>query len=89
MLFVIFVILIPITVWLILYFVSTRQESGSGASEPEAPIEVCAMCQHDFPLTELLEKEVGGYGRVYCFCGACIKDLYHEYENKTDIVTGE
>lgn len=88
MLFIIFVILTPIIVWLILHFMSSWQKSDS-ETEPEAPIEVCAMCQDDFPMTELLEKEVGGYGRVYCFCGPCIENLYNEYQNKTDIITGE
>ena len=74
MLFIIFVILTPIIV---------------SEAESEAPIEVCAMCQNEFPVTELLEKEVGGYGRVYCFCGPCIENLYNEYQNKTDIITGE
>ena len=89
MLFIIFVILTPIAVWLVLHFMSTRQKTGSETSEPSVPIEVCAMCQEEFPMTELLEKEVGGYGRVYCFCGSCIENLYHEYQNKTDIETGE
>ena len=88
MLFIIFVILTPIIVWLILHFVSSRQKLDSEAAS-EAPIEVCAMCQNEFPVTELLEKEVGGYGRVYCFCGPCIENLYNEYQNKTDIITGE
>ncbi len=89
MLFIIFVILTPIAVWLILHFLSSRRKSDSEEVEPEAQIEVCAMCQNDFPMTELLEKEVGGYGRVYCFCGPCIENLYSEYQNKTDIKTGE
>ena len=89
MLFIIFVILTPIAVWLILHFMSSRQKTDAEAVEPEAQIEVCAMCQNEFPMTELLEKEVGGYGRVYCFCGSCIKNLYNEYENKTDMKLGE
>ncbi len=88
MLFIIFVILTPIVVWLLLHFMSSRKKSDSEA-EPEAPIELCAMCQEEFPMTELLEKEIGGYGRVYCFCGTCIENLYNEYQNKTDIITGE
>ena len=89
MLFIIFVILTPIVVWLLLHFMSSRQKSDAEDAEPEAQIELCAMCQNEFPMTELLEKEVGGYGRVYCFCGMCIENLYQEYQNKTDIITGE
>ena len=89
MLFIIFVIFTPIAVWLLLHFMSVRQKSDSDAPEPEAQIEVCAMCQEEFPMPELLEKEVGGYGRVYCFCGLCIENLYNEYQNKTDIIIGE
>lgn len=89
MLFIIFVILTPIVVWALLHFNSSRQKSDSEATEPEAQIELCAMCQNEFPMIELLEKEVGDYGRVYCFCGPCIENLHHEYQNKTDIKTGE
>ena len=89
MLFIIFVIFTPIVVWLLLHFMSSRQNSDSDAPEPAAKIEICAMCQEEFPMTELLEKEIGGYGRVYCFCGQCIANLYNEYQNKTDIITGE
>ena len=89
MLFIIFVILTPIVVWLILHFMSSRQKADGDMAEPETQIEVCAMCQDEFPMTELLEKEVGGYGRVYCFCGPCIENLYLEYQNKTDSKTGE
>ena len=89
MLFIIFVILTPIVVWLLLHFTSSRQKSDAEDAEPEVQIELCAMCQNEFPMPELLEKEVGGYGRVYCFCGTCIENLYHEYQNKTDIKIGE
>ena len=88
MLFIIFVIFTPIVVWLLLHFMSKRK-ADSEAAEPEAQIELCAMCQNELPMTELLEKEVGGYGRVYCFCGPCIENLYNEYQNTTDIKTGE
>ena len=88
MLFIFFVIFTPIVVWLLLHFMSKRK-ADSEATEPEAQIELCAMCQNEFPMPELLEKEIGGYGRVYCFCGACIENLYTEYQNKTDIKTGE
>ncbi len=88
MLFIIFVILIPIAVWLLLHFMPSRQKSDSEDAEPEALIEVCAICQNEFPMPELLEKEVGGYSRVYCFCGTCIENLYHEYQNKTHSEVG-
>lgn len=87
MLFIIFVIITPITVWLILHFLS-RQKASTETTEPGAEIEICSMCQNEFPMTELLEKEVGNYGRVYCFCGVCIGNLYHEYQNKTDTKIG-
>ena len=88
MLFVIFVIFIPIAIWLILSFMS-RQKKGEETDEPKEPIELCAICQEEFPMNQLLEKEIGGYGRVYCFCGPCIENLYQEYQNTTDIKTGE
>ena len=88
MLFIIFVILTPIAVWLILHFIS-RRKANTEATDPGALIEVCAICQNEFTMNELLEKEVGGYSRVYCFCGQCIENLYNEYRNKTDTKTGE
>lgn len=88
MLFIIFVIFTPIAVWLILHFMS-RRKASTEVTEPGALMEVCAICQNEFTMTELLEKEVGGYGRVYCFCGPCIENLYNEYQNKTDTNTGE
>ena len=88
MLFIIFVIFTPIVVWLILHFMS-RRKASSETIEPGDLLEVCAICQNEFPMTELLEKEVGGYGRVYCFCRQCIENLYNEYRNKTDTNTGD
>ena len=88
MLFVIFVIFAPIAIWLILHLMS-RQKNGEDTDAPKEPIEICAICQEEFPMSQLLEKEVGGYSRVYCFCGQCIENLYHEYQNTTDIKTGE
>ena len=88
MLFIIFVIFIPIAVWLILHLMS-RQKARDETDEPKEPIELCAVCQEEFPMNQLLEKEIGGYGRVYCFCGQCIENLYHEYQNITDTQTGE
>ena len=87
MLFAIFVIITPIVVWLILHFMSRRKDSAE-TPEPEDLLELCAICQDEFTMRELLEKEVGGYGRVYCFCGQCIENLHNEYRNKTDINTG-
>lgn len=87
MLFIIFVILIPIAVWLILHFMSRRKDNVE--TQPAAPVEVCAFCQNEFLMSELLEKEVGGYGRVYCFCGQCIQNLYNEYQEQTQVKTGE
>ena len=88
MLFVIFVIFTPIAVWLILHLMS-RQKAGDASDELKDPIEICAVCQEEFPMSQLLEKEIGGYGRVYCFCGQCIENLHQEYQNTTDIKTGE
>ena len=88
MLFAIFVILAPAAIWLILHLMS-RREDDIDADEPTEQIEICAICQEEFPMSQLLEKEVGGYGRVYCFCGQCIENLYHEYQNTTDIKIGE
>ena len=88
MLFIIFVIFTPIAVWLLLHFMS-RRKAGMDIPEPGDLLEVCAICQNEFTMTELLEKEVGGYGRVYCFCGQCVENLYNEYRNKIDTNTGE
>ena len=66
MLFIIFVIFTPIVVWLILHFMS-RRKAGMETVEPGDLLEVCAICQNEFPMTELLEKEVGGYGRGLLF----------------------
>ena len=88
MLFAIFVIITPIVVWLILHLMSRRKDSVE-TTEPEDLLEVCAICQNEFTMRELLEKEVGGYGRVYCFCGQCIENLHNEYRNKIDTNIGE
>ena len=88
MLFVIFVIFAPIAIWLILHLMS-RQKADDDTDASKEPIELCAVCQEEFPMNQLLEKEIGGYGRVYCFCGQCIENLYQEYQNTTDIKTGE
>ena len=88
MLFPIFVIITPIVVWAILHFMSRRKASVE-TTEPEDLLELCAICQNEFTMSTLLEKEVGGYGKVYCFCGQCIENLHNEYRNKTDTNTGE
>lgn len=88
MLFIIFVIFTPIVVWLLLHFMS-RRKAGMEIPDPGDLLELCAICQNEFTMTELLEKEVGGYGRVYCFCGQCIENLYNEHRNKIDTNTGE
>ena len=88
MLFIIFVIVTPAVVWLLLHFLSRREADGE-AGGTAVLMEVCAVCQNEFAMTELLEKEVGGYGRVYCFCGRCIQNLHDEYRNKIDVSTGE
>ena len=49
MLFAIFVIFTPIVVWLILHFTS-RQKKGDETDVPKEPIEVCAVCQEEFPM---------------------------------------
>jgi hypothetical protein len=80
MLFYISIFFIPLAVWMILYLISKRKEE-KGAT-PKALVEECAICHEEFPVEELLEKEVGGYSRVYCFCGGCIEQLYREYQAK-------
>ncbi len=88
MLFAIFVIFTPLAIWLILHLMS-RQKERKETAEPKDPIEICAICQEEFPMSQLLEKEIGGYSRVYCFCGQCIENLYQEYQHTTDTQTGE
>lgn len=80
MLFYIFIFFIPVAVWLILQIVSKR----NGEEQKQPFLEVCSLCHEEFPTDELLEKEVGEYSRVYCFCGNCIDKLYHEYHAKTE-----
>jgi hypothetical protein len=75
---IVWIILIPLAVWIILHIVSKRREAENPA--PQILVDVCALCHEDFPVDELMEKEVGEYSRVYCFCGGCIEQLYHEYQ---------
>ena len=86
MFFVFFIIILPIAVLLIL-LLSTKQKTNE--STPQAEItEVCALCNNDFPMNQLLEKEIGHYGRVYCFCRECVEKLYNELKDKTELETG-
>ena len=80
MLFYISIFLIPIAVWIILQFISRRQ--GEKGAESKTLVDQCALCHEEFPVDELMEKEVGGYSRVYCFCGGCIEQMYREYQVK-------
>ena len=80
MLFIIFVLLLPLAFWVILHFASKRDADEE--TEPKALMEECALCRNEFLMSELLEKEVGNYGRIYCFCGQCIENLYTEYQEK-------
>lgn len=72
---------------MILQFVSKQKTDDEMSSEE--PMDVCALCQNDFPILQLLEKEVGTYGRIYCFCWDCVELLYNEFKEKTGIKTGE
>ena len=87
MFFVFCVLILPIIVFLILLFVS-KQKTGDEMT-PTEPMEVCAFCQNDFPINHLVEKEVGTYGKIYCFCEECVEKLYNEFKEKTGIKTGE
>ncbi len=82
MFFVFCIFILPITI-LVILLLSTRQKTDS--ESPTTPLEVCALCQRDFPMNQLVEKEIGTYGRVYCFCGECIEKLYNELKGQTDI----
>lgn len=83
MFFVFCIFILPITILLIL-LLSTRQKTDS-ESPSIAPMEVCALCQKEFPMNQLVEKEIGTYGRVYCFCRECIEKLYNEFKDQRDI----
>ena len=81
MLFIFCIMILPAAVLLILLF-STRQKANEETPATD-PLEVCALCQNDFPMDQLIEKEVGAYGRVYCFCRECIEKLYNEFIEKS------
>lgn len=87
MFFIIFIFILPTTI-LVILLLTTKQKKDS-ESTTEVPTEVCALCHEDFPMTGLLEKEVGDYGRVYCFCRQCIEELYIEIKNRNGIEIGE
>ena len=87
MLFVIAVFIIPLITWLILRTVSKRRAKEE--IDPPTLLEVCALCHEEFEMSELIEKEVGDYGRVYCFCGGCIEGLQHEYRQRTETETSD
>ena len=78
--FIIWIIFIPLIIWVVLKIISRRK--GNGEVDPSVQLEECALCHEDFPMDALLEKEVGGYSRVYCFCGDCIEQLHREYQAK-------
>ena len=78
--FIIWIICIPLVIWIVLQIIS-RRKAGE-AVDPGVQLEECALCHEEFPMDALLEKEVGGYSRVYCFCGSCIEQLRHEYQEK-------
>ena len=80
--FIIWIICIPLVIWIVLQIIS-RRKAGE-AAEPGIQLEECALCHEEFPMDTLLEKEVGGYSRVYCFCGNCIEQLRHEYQAKVE-----
>ena len=80
MLFYIAIFFIPLAVWIILMVVSKRKEGEEVG--PSVVLEECALCHEEFLMNELIEKEVGGYSRVYCFCGNCIEQLHREYQTK-------
>ena len=80
--FIIWIICIPLVIWIVLQIVSRRKASGE--AEAGVQLEECALCHEEFPMEALLEKEVGGYSRVYCFCGDCIEQLHREYQAKVE-----
>ncbi|MDE0299294.1 MAG: hypothetical protein OXN17_11720 [Candidatus Poribacteria bacterium] len=84
MLFVIAIFFVPLVTWLVLWTISKRRAKEE--SEPPTLLEICALCHEEFEMTELIEKEVGEYGRVYCFCGGCIESLLREFRHRK--VTG-
>ena len=80
--FIIWIICIPLVIWIVLQIISRRRAREE--ADPGVELEECALCHEEFPIDALLEKEVGGYSRVYCFCGSCIEQLRHEYQAKVE-----
>jgi len=80
--FVIWIICIPLFIWIVLRIIS-RRKAGEEV-DLGVQLEECALCHEEFPMEALLEKEVGGYSRVYCFCGSCIEQLRHDYQAKVE-----
>ena len=85
--FIIWIICIPLIIWIVLQIISRRK--GNEGVGPGVQLEECALCHEEFPMDALLEKEVGGYSRVYCFCGDCIEQLHREYQAKAEQRDGE
>ena len=83
MLFYIAIFIIPPIIWLMLRTVSKRRAKEE--TDPPILLEVCALCHEEFEMSELIEKEVGDYGRVYCFCGECIENLQREYRQRKEL----
>ena len=78
--FIIWIICIPLIIWIVLQIISRRR--ADTAADPGVQLEECAICHEEFPMDALIEKEVGGYSRVYCFCGDCIEQLWLEYQER-------
>lgn len=87
MFFVFFVFILPFIVLTILHLAAKQKTEDD--MPPTEPMEVCAICQEDFPLNQLVEKEVGTYGKIYCFCKECVDQLYNEFNIRAGIKTGE
>lgn len=83
MLFYISFFFIPFVIWLVVRFASNRKS----AEEIQCRIllEDCALCHEEFEMSELIEKEVGEYGRIYCFCRGCIDNLHYELHSQEKI----
>ena len=80
--FIIWIICIPLVVWVILQIVSKRKADTT--ADTDTQLEECAICHEEFSIDALLEREVGGYSRIYCFCGGCIEQLRLDYQAKVE-----
>ena len=83
MFFYIAIFFVPLITWLVLRTISKRRAKED--SELPSLLEFCALCHEEFEMSDLIEKEVGDYGRVYCFCGGCIESLQREYRQRKEI----